>query len=161
MNFSDFAEKITGTKLSAYQKVFMDKVASGQTPKVGPIVLARGYGKRSIIHFYDEFFNQNKEEIKMSKKAFISQPMRGKTPEFIKEEREKMIAIIKEQYPDIEILDTYFKDYDGNAVGFLGKSIIKLSEADIAAFAPGWEEFRGCTVEHMICEKYDIPIIMD
>ena len=97
----------------------------------------------------------------MSKKVFISQPMKGKTPEFIKEEREKMIEEIKSKYEDIEIIDSYFENYNGNAVGFLSKSIEKLSEADMAAFASGWKDARGCNIEHLICEKYDIPIVID
>ena len=98
----------------------------------------------------------------MAKKLFISQPMRGKTDEFIKEEREKMINTIKEKYgDDIEIIDSFFANYDGNAVGFLSKSIGKLSEADMAAFAPDWNQARGCKIEHTICTEYGIPIAID
>ena len=42
----------------------------------------------------------------MSKKVFISQPMRNKTPEAIKSERERIIAKVKAEYgDDIEIID--------------------------------------------------------
>jgi len=97
----------------------------------------------------------------MAKKLFISQPMRGKTDEFIKSERDNMISRVKDQYDDIEIIDSYFENYNGNAVGFLAKSIEKLSEADIAVFASGWKDARGCRIEHLICEEYGITIIMD
>ncbi len=60
-------------------------------------------------------------------KVFISQPMRGKADEFILSERESAIAKIKAKHPDAEIIDTFFTDYDGVAVGFLGKSIMKLA----------------------------------
>lgn len=98
----------------------------------------------------------------MAKKLFISQPMRDKTKEFIKEEREKMIATVKEKYgDDIEIIDSYFPNYNGNAVGFLSKAIEKLSEADMAVFASGWDQARGCKIEHTICTEYGIPIAID
>ena len=47
-------------------------------------------------------------------KIFISQPMRGKTDEQIKEERDKVILKLNRRYNgDIEILDTIF-DFDEN-----------------------------------------------
>ena len=44
-------------------------------------------------------------------KHFISQPMKDKSEQTILEERADMIARIKEQDPDAEILDSYFEDY--------------------------------------------------
>lgn len=94
------------------------------------------------------------------KKLFISQPMRGKTPEEITAERERMIAQAEKMFPDgIEVLDTYYKDFDGNRVEFLGRSIGDLGKADVAIFAPGWENFTGCRCEHTVCQEYDIPHI--
>ena len=83
------------------------------------------------------------------KKLFVSQPMRGKTPEEITKERERMIAHARETVNDeIEVLDTYYKDFNGNRVEFLGRSIGDLGKADIAIFAPGWENFDGCRCGH-------------
>lgn len=94
------------------------------------------------------------------KKLFISQPMRGKTPEEITAERERMIAYAGEVVSDeIEVLDTYYKDFNGSRVEFLGRSIGDLGKADIAIFAPGWENFDGCRCEHAVCEAYGIPHI--
>lgn len=94
------------------------------------------------------------------KKLFVSQPMRGKTPEEITKERERMIAHARETVNDeIEVLDTYYKDFNGNRVEFLGRSIGDLGKADIAIFAPGWENFDGCRCEHAVCEAYGIPHI--
>lgn len=91
------------------------------------------------------------------KKLFISQPMRGKTSEEITAEREHMISLAAKLFPDeIEVLDTYYKDFDGNRVQFLGRSIGDLGEADLAIFAPGWEDFTGCRCEHAVCEEYGI-----
>lgn len=94
------------------------------------------------------------------KKLFISQPMRGKTPAEILEERRHMIFQAEKLFPDgIEVLDTYYKDFDGNRVEFLGRSIGDLGKADVAIFAPGWENFTGCRCEHTVCQEYDIPHI--
>ena len=94
------------------------------------------------------------------KKLFISQPMRGKTPEEITAERERMIAYAGEVVSDeIEVLDTYYKDFNGNRVEFLGRSIGDLGKADLVIFAPGWENFDGCCCEHTVCETYGIPHI--
>lgn len=94
------------------------------------------------------------------KKLFISQPMRGKTEEAILEERNKLIAKAIEKYGgEVEILDTYFADYDGNALGYLGRSISMLAKADIGLFAADWKGARGCRVEHLCCEEYGVEII--
>ena len=86
--------------------------------------------------------------------------MRGKTPEEITAERERMIAYAGEVVSDeIEVLDTYYKDFNGNRVEFLGRSIGDLGKADLVIFAPGWENFDGCCCEHTVCETYGIPHI--
>ena len=96
------------------------------------------------------------------KKLFISQPMRGKTAEEIMKERKRMIARAGEIVCDeIEVLDTYYQDFDGNRVSFLARSISDLSKADVAIFAPGWDNFSGCRCEHAVCEEYGIAHIHD
>lgn len=41
----------------------------------------------------------------------------------------------------------------------LGEAIKKLSECDICYFVKGWQNHKGCIVEHQICELYGIKII--
>lgn len=97
-------------------------------------------------------------------KVFISQPMRGKTDDEIKLERENIIAEIKTEYGhETEIIDSFFEGApaDAKPVWFLGKSLEKLSTADKAFFAEGWQDARGCYVEHKVCEMYGIEIICD
>ena len=43
-----------------------------------------------------------------------------------------------------------------SALWFLGKSLELLSTADVAYFAEGWNEFRGCKIEHTCAVEYDI-----
>jgi hypothetical protein len=84
--------------------------------------------------------------------------MRDLTDEQILQAR----AAIKEEvlkkygYEDIEFLDSFFADYNGNAVGFLGKSIEVMSQADIAVFGKGWAHMRGCRIEEVIAKEYGI-----
>lgn len=96
-------------------------------------------------------------------KVFISQPMNGKSDEEITKAKE--VAIEKfgkyltkqEGNPSYEIINTFFPDYDGNALQFLGKGISEgLGVADIAIFLPGWSEARGCKFEHDIAVAYGV-----
>lgn len=95
-------------------------------------------------------------------KVFISQPMNGKDEQTILEERAKMVSRIKEQYPDAEILESYFEDYNpstGNVgLKYLSKSLELLADADEAWFAPGWQNARGCRIENDCAIAYGITI---
>ncbi len=94
------------------------------------------------------------------KKLFISQPMRGKTEEEIIAERADAIQAAKDALnDDIEVLDSYFADFNGSALEFLGKSIMLLAQADFAYFSPGWDKARGCVIEHQCAVSYGIPHI--
>ena len=99
------------------------------------------------------------------KKLYISQPMRDKTDEQILAERARIMEVVKAKYPEEEIvvLDTFFQGapHDAKPLWFLAKNLEFLSTADIAAFAPGWDKYRGCKVEHTCAEDYGIKIIMD
>ena len=93
------------------------------------------------------------------KKLFISQPMKGKSDEDILKERDRAIrkaeAIVGEP---IEVIDSFFQNApaDARPLWFLGKSLELLSTADVAYFAPGWDEARGCKIEHMCAVEYGI-----
>ena len=96
------------------------------------------------------------------KKLFISQPMRGKTDEEIKAERAKAIQSVEEIVGEpVEVIDSFFEKAPVNAkpLWFLGKSLELLSDADVAYFAPGWKEARGCRIEHTCAVEYNIDRI--
>lgn len=98
------------------------------------------------------------------KRIFISQPMKDKTDDEIKQERQKIVdACVREYGKDIEIIDSFFEGapYDVKPAWFLGKSIELLSTADAAYFADGWNNARGCRIEHQVAVDYDIKIIND
>lgn len=97
-------------------------------------------------------------------KIFISQPMKDKTDEEIKAERQNIIEVCKRNYgDDVEIIDSFFEGapHDATPVWFLGKSLEKLSEADAVYFADGWRYARGCNIEHEVAADYGISIIHD
>lgn len=97
------------------------------------------------------------------KKLFISQPMKDKTDKEILEERNRIIDICKKKYGEIEVIDSFFENapHDARPLWFLAKSLELLSVADIAFFADGWKEYRGCKIEHECAEKYGIEIVHD
>ena len=107
-------------------------------------------------------FVLKEREKKNMKKLFISQPMKGKTDEEILKERLKAIKeaenVLNEQ---VEVIDSFFQSAPANVkpLWFLGKSLELLSNADIAYFADGWQNARGCKIEHECCLQYDIPVI--
>ena len=91
------------------------------------------------------------------KKLFISQPMRGKTDEEIKAEREKGIEAASEVVGEpVEVIDSFF----AKPLWFLGKSLELLADADVAYFAPGWKDARGCIIEHDCAIAYGIRSIV-
>ena len=98
------------------------------------------------------------------KKLFISQPMRGKTDEEIKVERAKAIQSAEEVIGEpIEVIDSFFQEapVDAKPLWFLGKSLELLAGADIAYFAKGWQEARGCRIENTCAIEYGILLIED
>lgn len=97
------------------------------------------------------------------KKVFISQPMKDKTNEEIKSERNKIITELKERFGEIEIIDSFFENapHDARPLWFLGKSLELLSQADIAVFAKDWEKYRGCRIENTCAKEYGISNIVE
>lgn len=96
------------------------------------------------------------------KKLFISQPMRGKSEEDILAERSDAIQAAKDVLgEDIEVIDSYFKNrpFDAKPLWCLGKSIELMATADIVYFAKGWEDARGCRIEHDCALAYGIHTI--
>ena len=97
-------------------------------------------------------------------KVFISQPMKGKTNEEIKAERNGLIGKVRALYgDDIEIIDSFFENApaDARPLWFLGKSLELLATADVAAFARGWRDARGCRIENICAIEYGIEVVED
>jgi hypothetical protein len=98
------------------------------------------------------------------KRLFISQPMRNKTDEEILSVRERAIESAERNLGEkVEVIDSFFQNapVDANPLWFLAKSLELLSTADVAYFAKGWEEARGCRIENTCAIEYGIDVIED
>ena len=101
---------------------------------------------------------------KKMKKLFISQPMRGKTDEEILAVREKAIKSAEKQIGEpVEVIDSFFQSapVDAKPLWYLGESLKLLAEADVAYFAKGWDEARGCKIENTCAIEYGIETIIE
>ena len=97
------------------------------------------------------------------KKLFISQPMRGKTDAAILAVRSAALQAATDSVgEDVEVIESFFQNAPAEArpLWFLGKSLELLATADVAYFAPGWEDARGCRIEHTCAVEYEVPTII-
>lgn len=98
------------------------------------------------------------------KKLFISQPMKGKSDEDILAERQKAIKSAEAKIGEaVEVIDSFFQGapVDVKPLWYLGKSLELLASADIAYFAKGWQDARGCKIENTCAIEYGILVIED
>ena len=96
-------------------------------------------------------------------KVMISQPMRNRAEEDIKQERKNIIEKFNNMH--IEVIDTIFteevsEDYNAG-VYYLGKSIQEMSKVDALFMCDGWREARGCRIERQVAESYGIKILYE
>ena len=91
-------------------------------------------------------------------KIMISQPMRGKTEKQIEDERKYLIQELEAE--GHEVIDTVIKDFDcrKSPISYLARSIEFLDQADAIVFMKGWENARGCRIEHECAKQYGIRI---
>lgn len=97
-------------------------------------------------------------------KIFISQPINGRTDEDIRTKREALIALAKEKYGEVEVIDSFTMDPSVEAKGqiaMLGHSISMMADADLVVFAKDWTRARGCRVEQQVAKQYEIPILFE
>lgn len=96
-------------------------------------------------------------------KVMISQPMRGRSEEEIKNERKRVTD--KLESLGWEVVDTLFKESPEKncnvPVYYLAKSIDAISKVNAVLFMNGWEKARGCKIEHEICLQYNILTIYE
>lgn len=102
-------------------------------------------------------------------KAMLSQPMAGKTDEEIRATREK--AISKLEAMGYEVVNTLFTDewYSAETMEehgvvqvplcFLAKSLENMSLCHAAYFCEGWQDARGCRIEHDAAVAYGLLVI--
>ena len=104
-------------------------------------------------------------------KAMLSQPMAGKTDKEIIETRERAMSELREK--GYEIVNTLFTDewYSRENMEkrgvvqiplcFLAKSLENMSMCHAAYFCKGWENARGCRIEHEAAKAYGLTILYE
>lgn len=107
----------------------------------------------------------------MIRKAMLSQPMAGKSNEEIVATRDKAIKVLVDK--GCEIINTLFTDewYSKEKMiergvvqiplCFLAKSLENMSLCHVAYFCKGWENARGCKIEHDAAIAYGLEIIYE
>lgn len=105
------------------------------------------------------------------KKAMLSQPMGGKTNAEIISARDRAIRVLREK--GYEVVNTLFTDewYSKEKMEergvvqiplcFLAKSLENMSLCHAAYFCNGWENARGCRIEHEAAKAYGLEIIYE
>ena len=101
----------------------------------------------------------------------LSQPMAGKTEQEIVETRNRAVAAL--EAAGYEIVNTLFTDewYSKDALErrgvvqiplcFLAKSLENMSLCHVAYFCKGWENARGCRIEHEAAKAYGLKILYE
>lgn len=107
----------------------------------------------------------------MVKKAMLSQPMAGKTEAEIVATRDAAIKALEEKGYDIVntlFTDEWYNDEQMKARGvvqislcFLAKSLENMSLCHAAYFCKGWENTRGCKIEHDAAVAYGLEVLYE
>ena len=104
-------------------------------------------------------------------KAMLSQPMAGKSQDEIVATREKAIADLTGK--GFEVVNTFFdgewyekENMENRGVVqiplyFLASSLESMSFCHAAYFCKGWENARGCKIEHDAAVAYGLDVIYE
>lgn len=104
-------------------------------------------------------------------KAMLSQPMGGKSDEEIIATRERAIKVLEAH--GYEVVNTLFTDewYSHENMEkrgvvqiplcFLAKSLENMSLCHTVYFCKGWEQARGCRIEHDAAVAYGLTVIYE
>ena len=100
----------------------------------------------------------------MTKIVMISQPMKGLGYNQIVFNRMNAVEYLESK--GYIVLDTIlnteeFKGHKNDAVRCLAESIKLMSDVDAVYFLKGWEEARGCKIEHEIAKQYGIEVMYE
>lgn len=130
-----------------------------------------GYISFSPQKAFEESYHEIPVAKPGQKKAMLSQPMAGRTEEEIVAARNKAMAVLEEA--GYHVVNTLFTDdwYRKDAMEergveqiplqFLAKSLENMSLCHAAYFCKGWENARGCRIEHEAAVQYGLEIIYE
>lgn len=105
------------------------------------------------------------------RKAMLSQPMAGKTEEEIIDTRNRAVAELEKRgfrFVNTLFTDEWYSPHSMKQRGvvqiplcFLAKSLENMSLCHAAYFCKGWENARGCRIEHEAAKAYGLEIIYE
>ena len=105
--------------------------------------------------------------------VFISLPMGGCEKTDIMERWSQAVEKLVDRYKDengglvcdkICVVDSMFEsafDDSFHPLAALGESLKKMASADVVDFCKGWEEARGCRIEHDAAVAYGLDILYE
>ena len=126
------------------------------------------YGTNDPLEDNISLYIKRELEERLPKLFFISQPMADKTDVEIAAERTMVKERIKREInPAAIFIDSVLdrekikneiknKNVKSESLYYLAESLKLLSTADMAVFATGWEEARGCRIEEAAANEYGI-----
>ena len=98
-----------------------------------------------------------------SKKLFISCPMRNLSDEQIKKLRQYLYEVAKAIFneSDFELIESYKSELKfNNPIDSLSESLKMLSQANYFIGVDVDETYRGCIIENMVANLYNINYIL-
>lgn len=101
----------------------------------------------------------------MAKKVFISIPLADKSVQAVREAWDSAIEQVKKYLDEpFEVIQSLSVDNPPTGIKsaslwYLGFSLQKLAEADIAYFSRGWQTARGCKIEYEAAWEYDLDVL--
>lgn len=107
------------------------------------------------------------------KVAMISQPMSGKTYEEIEAARNRAIKALDSM--GYVVINTFFPSdwteekkeelerhgVKHSSIAFLGRAVALMSQCDAVYFCRGWEDARGCEIEHDVAQTYGLDTLYE
>lgn len=97
-------------------------------------------------------------------RVFISQPMKDKSEQEILDNTKRIKKQLEVDFNEEVFIvpsfnsDALIKDVP---LACLGNAITQLATADIAYFASGWKEARGCRIECLCALEYNVKTIFE
>lgn len=135
------------------------------------VVYEDGYESFSPKKVFEESYHEIPVPKPGQQKAMLSQPMAGRTQEEIVAARELAVQVLESAgYHVVNTLftDNWYKKENMKERGveqiplqFLAKSLENMSLCHCAYFCKGWEDARGCRIEHQAAIEYGLDIIYE
>lgn len=155
----------------------LDKFLSGTRAKeLVALMTPMGLGPEEIAFilvtiYGDGFLKYLEKETASRKFAMLSQPMGGKTEEEITATRESAIKVLTSKGYNVvntPFTDDWYKMENMKARGvvqiplcFLAKSLENMSKCHAVYFCKGWENARGCRIEHDAAKAYGLETLYE